>query len=285
MAIQSHTVNGSFTEIYVGGGNFITQAEPTNFHKFYIRKILTPTENISDWREVTEAEKTALEKSDTAWMAPDPLFIKRWNAICRPKSQGEDPHGGYNEATGFFWYGPVKDLTEEDAVLAYDYRISTGVDYALPRLAGTNVRVSIPTGSFQFRSIDTFDCYYAARSLEYVQLSSNIINSKTTFANAAFLFALCSALREIKSTLCIPTPKSTTFSGCKRLESLWLQGITASVTFKDSAPLSLDSIAYMVQYATNTSPITITLHPAAYARVTDEIFTAAAQKQITIASA
>lgn len=55
MAIEQRIVNNSLTEIYViGGGNFITQSQPTNFHHFFTRKILTPTEDISDFREVTD---------------------------------------------------------------------------------------------------------------------------------------------------------------------------------------------------------------------------------------
>lgn len=67
MAIEQRIVNNSHTEIYVnGGGNFITQSRPTNFHQFFTRKILTPTEDISDFREVTAAERTALEQADAA---------------------------------------------------------------------------------------------------------------------------------------------------------------------------------------------------------------------------
>lgn len=52
----------------------------------------------------------------------------------------------------------------------------------------------------------------------------------------------------------------------------------------DSPLLSLESISYMIENATNTAAITITLHPTAYARVSDELFALAAEKNITIAS-
>ena len=47
----------------------------------------------------------------------------------------------------------------------------------------------------------------------------------------------------------------------------------------------MSSVNYMVEHATGTSAITITLHPDAYARVTSAILAAANAKQITIASA
>ena len=46
--------------------------------------------------------------------------------------------------------------------------------------------------------------------------------------------------------------------------------------------LSLESINYTIENSTKS--LTIILHPDAYARVTEEIFAAAAQKNITIAS-
>ena len=75
MAIQSRTINGLLTEIYVGEGNFITQSFPTNFHKFWTKKILTSSENIEDFKEVTSAEKTTIENKDKEWEEPSEELI------------------------------------------------------------------------------------------------------------------------------------------------------------------------------------------------------------------
>ena len=80
MAIQTRIINGSYAEIYVGRGNFITQFAPTYFHQFYTRKILTESESIDDFREVTEAEKTALEESDARWKEPSDELIEQAEA-------------------------------------------------------------------------------------------------------------------------------------------------------------------------------------------------------------
>lgn len=65
MATLSRQITPSLTEIYVDGeGNYITQAQPTNFHQFFTRKVLTGSETIDDFREVTEAQRTQLECSD-----------------------------------------------------------------------------------------------------------------------------------------------------------------------------------------------------------------------------
>lgn len=57
-----------------------------------------------------------------------------------------------------------------------------------------------------------------------------------------------------------------------------------NISFSDSPLLSYDTIEYFITNATNTAAITITLHPDAYARVTEEIFALAAEKNITIAT-
>lgn len=74
------------------------------------------------------------------------------------------------------------------------------------------------------------------------------------------------------------------FSNCPKLETVYLCAITESFDISGAPLLSLASIQYMVDHAANTTPITITLHPDAYARLTDEIITAATAKQINFAT-
>ena len=68
------------------------------------------------------------------------------------------------------------------------------------------------------------------------------------------------------------------------LSDITLWSLKCSIAFSDCALLSLTSIRYMVDNAANTTPITITLHPDAYARVTEELIAQAAEKQITFAT-
>ena len=74
------------------------------------------------------------------------------------------------------------------------------------------------------------------------------------------------------------------FGQCHALENIRLSYLSINISFADSPLLSLASIQYMVDNAANTTPITITLHPDAYARLTDEIITAATAKQINFAT-
>lgn len=261
------------------GGSFITQAEPTNFHKFYTRKILTPTESISDWREVSEAEKTALEESDAKWTTPSEEFI----AMCK----AVDPNVEWNAATGYFEYNGLKDITTLQMRDIYRYT-SGPLQYDLTgKLSGLQFRTNIPLKS-NVIPLNIGDLFCDNAILEICVMPQTSLEG---FQVGAFNSAWrsCRALREIKPDILINGGRSRwdagTFRACYALETIHLKRLSGSLTLNDSQKLSLDSIAYMVQYATNTTPITITLHPDAYARVTDEIFTAAAEKQITIASA
>ena len=76
---------------------------------------------------------------------------------------------------------------------------------------------------------------------------------------------------------------TTCFRGLATLVDIKIK-TPSSLAIKDSPLLSLASIQYMIDNAYNTSPITITLHPDAYARLTDEIITAATAKQINFAT-
>ena len=97
-------------------------------------------------------------------------------------------------------------------------------------------------------------------------------------------FAFCTKLRRIEDVIYYNSEFITTFYHCYALEYLRLARIKYSVDLSDCSKLSSDSVAYIVANADNTKAITITLHPDAYARVTDDIFAAAAAKNITIAT-
>lgn len=99
----------------MGGGNFITQAAPTNFHQFFTRKILTDGDSMENYREVTAAEKARLEASDAAWEEPSEVLIKQWETAMYGRwtsTMVDRQCGGYNPETGYFWaYDHLKDIT------------------------------------------------------------------------------------------------------------------------------------------------------------------------------
>jgi len=129
------------------------------------------------------------------------------------------------------------------------------------------------------------DCVYMfcnAMSLTHLHLAMNVKVANNMFSG-------CTNLREITGLLNIvgcntDYTVADMFKGCKALENLNLHFLSHSISFADSPNLSLDSILYMVENANNKAPITITLHPQAYARLTDEIIDLASSRQISFAT-
>lgn len=111
---------------------------------------------------------------------------------------------------------------------------------------------------------------YGSMALEVVRFQSNINQTtyKTYVKNCIYMFGVCPKLREIKDYLDVS--QSTTFSyafGLRTtsLETIWLIGLKASISFSGTPILKKECLLYMIQNATPTSAITITVHADVYA--------------------
>lgn len=298
MAIQTRIVNNSYTEIYVGGGNFITQSAPTNFHQFWTRRILVGGETVADFREVTATEKTALETSDAAWKRPDQGFIDEWNSAANLGQY--DRYGQYNETTGFFELNGLTDITEDEArrILRYShFELPQSFEglFEVKGSFGDEARKELMRTYFPaiFMSYEgTFSVARMFRNQVNMVACPGIfggygISGGRIWGNADQMFDGCTNLRIITNSMKFHAKSNANaFRDCIALEDIRLEGLNRSISFSDSPSLNAASISYMIAQALiNNSPFTITLHPTAYARVTEEIFAAATAKQITIASA
>ncbi len=295
MAILQRTVNGSFTEIYIGGGNgWITQSAPTNFHQFWKQKILGPDESIDDFREVSGAEKQQLLDSDAKWIEPSEEFIAEWDDAWKI---GDICYGQFNRDSGFFEGNGEKAITTEQArqilrigridlsqVSEKPFVFTKGYLPTLLPLTG-NFQCSLFLGAVAVSA-------KVLRILDYHIIGANL-NPETTpiRVTATREFGYLSSIEEVKGILDVSKETSATsnqhfYNGFTYagLKTLWLYHMVQGINLSIHPDFRLECVAYMVNNAANSKPITITLHPTAYARVTDEIFAAAAEKQITIAS-
>lgn len=66
------------------------------------------------------------------------------------------------------------------------------------------------------------------------------------------------------------------FDLCAKLQNLTASFLHCDISLKDSPLLTRESIVYLVQYASNTAPITVTVHPDVYAKLTGDTTNAAA---------
>lgn len=272
------------TEVYVGG-NFITQSAPTNFHTFWNRKVMTDGESIDDYRVVTTQEKSALEQSDAQWVEPSADFV----AQC--KSAGVV----YNLKSGYFELNGLTDITTEQMRTIYEKAQWRGTNIC--SIAGAGIRTNLFL-------MDYGDFCDAANSMGGLPLIKTVAQAfdlevlVVSSENQWFIGFVCSELRHMIQT----APKLREIKGyidairvtskivvantdVPLLTKMHIINLKVDVDASKLPKLSLESISTWVAKAINTSPITITLHPEAYARLTDELTAQAAAKNITFASA
>lgn len=248
------------------GGNFITQSYPTNFHEFATRKILTSGDSVDNYREVTAAERATIERADAKWEKPGDWLIE----------QAEANGAVYNAATGYFELNGLVDITAEQMNRILQDSAGTPFlnAYAFAKsMARTFVPIKTSNGSF---GNDTTRAFYGCNNLEVIAFESSVYVS-----TGEAMFTGCTKLREIRNGVLVVY--ANIFNQLPSLEEVSVRA-RASLSFERSANLSTQSIEFLVERAENTAPITISLHPNVYARVTDELFTAAATKNITIAT-
>lgn len=280
MAIQSRIVNNSFTEIYVGGGNSITQSAPTNFHRFFSRKILTAGETAADFREVTAAERAQLEAKDKEWVEPSEELIM----------QAETIGAKWNKATGFFEFNTLIDLTAGDMrnIVLFG-RASFSVNGECSDDDNTHsIRTNWTTYSAVAATGDMRFTFSYCSSLEIISFGAGGDSVELASADLYGFARYCTSLRRVIGTLNLRKITGSTtlelFAYCVKLRDVRLSNLKCNLSITSCQLLSMESIAYMVEHAGNTAPITITLHADAYARLTDELIAAAAAKNITFTS-
>lgn len=261
-------VTSSYTDIYVnGGGNWITESYPTNFHHFYKRKMLSGLESISDYREVTEAEKSVIEAADAAWVRPTRSFILRWNTAC-------GPYGRYNEATGYFELNGIVDITYEEAVRILEVSAHGTANIQGDKITGLysmnlNVRTVLPIKSNATLSLSqTFALNSSIEAVRFVETRAGFFKVNSF----DFTFSNCSKLKHIYGVLTTSSVRFLeSFDQCWELETVYIKGLNTYLALFRSPKLSLDSFQYMIANAVTTaSGFAIQVHPNVYAKLTGD---------------
>lgn len=308
-------VNSRYTEICAsggGGGNFLTQSAPTNFHLYLTRKKLLPGEKAEAWREITAEERAELEAQDAAWQEPPQAFIDMWEAVCRQYyiEWRKCSIGGYNRDTGFFELNGILNLTYAEAMdILVISRLQPADDAT--RFFGhswfssnTNknrvcCRTYFPVKALGLGANYT-DAFRGNKMVEVLRLESyygdSCVNDGTKYVRAGAAgqstfkgaFCGCTALRDVGG-LGNSTIDAETFKDCEALEevSFCPYGDRNHVyDFRWSPRLSYKSLWAIVGWKGGAAdaPVTITLHPEVYARVDEALLERAASQLITFAT-
>lgn len=246
--------------------------------------MLVGTEKAEDFKEVTEAEKNLIGANDERWTAPGEEFIQ----------QCETVGAVYNRDTGFFELNGLTDIDEYNMRMIYRHTwpliVSNYLDAACEY---ANIRTNLP-----FVDMTRAEIGYHATSMfrgsqvEVLNLECSINKSKPfrVVGYAAWIFQ-CYKLKKITGLVEF-VDVCPHFNGfAPALEEINVYNLKKNITFQECPKLSLASFQYMVDHATNTAPITITVHADVYAKLTDEsntewhqVLLDAAQKNINFAT-
>lgn len=219
----------------------------------------------------------------------------------------ECAHAGivYNAATGFFELNGLTDLSESDVrnILPYRGIVEANVGYPVDRayaLGETRCRtfpeIRLSRKGGRTSGVSLFS---DSGNLEVVVFRSShpswaIKPYYYGFYTVNNMFARCPKLHTVKGlVLDVATKLIGTFNGCWALKNLEIINLNSDVDLRQSPNLTMESLAFIVEWRYEEgkfdqtgvmNAITITLHPDAYARLTDELVAAAAEKQITFAT-
>lgn len=226
---------------------------------------------------MTPAQKATIEAADAKWVEPSEEFI----AEC--KAEG----AVYNSATGYFEYNGLVDITTEQMRQIMPYLV---LGRAGGSLANKFERTAIRTITVYAASLPTtiaLNMTFYASFVETIAFKVKGGEAMKLHSSMTQPFRACSYLHTIYGIIDVEnagTAPINLAALATKLKYINIRSLKKSITFQDCPVISLESITYMVENAINTDPITITLHPDAYARLTDELIEKASARQITFAT-
>lgn len=187
----------------------------------------------------------------------------------------------WNASTGYWEFYDMKDITNEQMRKAYSfgsYNVSNvrPLAYVSPS-AHSYIRFNLPRQGMYSQYVSDMSYFaYGNYIVEVVNIApipylANIGTMQVQAVNLTNAFGSCSKLRRVfgRFDCSMTTNVTSMFSGCTSLEDVHIYGLKLNISFADSPNLSTESILYMIENATATTAITITLHEDAYMRAQD----------------
>ncbi|WP_418991855.1 collagen-like triple helix repeat-containing protein [Alistipes sp.] len=210
----------------------------------------------------------------------------------RPELRGcLDAGAAFNPTTGFWEYYDLKDLTDEHIAEMYARWIRSGGMNFFCYNDKTLRATFAPLAGGYNETCDVYCAFYRS-NIEIAVIASGVSNSADCFNGCQKLRAIygygISAGKRIdylNVTNLAGYHALSMFTNCPALERVNLMNVKANFNMVASSRLELACVEYMVENAANTTAITLTFHPQVYAQLSDELKTAAAAKNIALATA
>ena len=180
---------------------------------------------------------------------------------------------------GHYYLNGLGDITEEQMLKIYNRGYFNDNDIAAFGYSGSNrandIRTNLCRAGMWNTTINKYVCF-SNNKMEVLNLhvvvnpsadvsTINVTQTENMFSSASNLRIILPAC-----VLATETWHSKCFAGCYSLEEVRIIRLRSNISFVDSALLSKNSILYVIQNATPTTAITITLHSNAYARLADD---------------
>ena len=279
MTMRQRTINNLIEISPQAEGSFLTQAFPTNFHQFYTKKLLTLQESVSDYKEVTAAEKANIINADSQWVEPSEEL----------KATAKVNGAVYNDKTGFFELNTLTDITAEQmrAILNFGrFHLTDPMAgaYSANRDINSKIRTNILVAS-----LDELNLYSTANGLCYGQGLLEVLvvglgpqYDQTWTMRPKSIFTTLTRCRKLHTIIGdirldrLEKANEQAFISCDELRNVRLRDIVKSLDISGAPLLSFDSVAFMVDNAKNTEAISIKVHPDVYAKLTGDTSNAAA---------
>lgn len=214
----------------------------------------------------------------------------------------------YNEETGFYELNGLTDITEEEMYNIYTYGKIPYLSNGDLRSFGiyTTVRTTIPYDILRLnKSVLTANAFSHNENLEVLCIDSTEFYLSNDYAGINGICNGCINLTAVKGVINAQNMINTSglnilFQNCSKLQELKIRSIKVNVNIKYLQSINYESVKFMIDNATNTSAITITVHPTTYSYLTgtaepteqvggtteewQALVTTAAEKQISFAT-
>ena len=197
----------------------------------------------------------------------------------------------FNEAAGNDGYARMVDgvfdcklngvpLTYEDAIGVYaSYPLCHHRNPTRQAMfAGTRNKTLFPINTDSFLATNYIETFTGCSNLVAIKFITAVNHQIVAISSAQNMFRNCESLKYIYGALAFASNVNVSgaFDFCLNLEEVCIKNLAKSLQIAQSPKLSLDSLAFMVQYAANTTAITVTVHPNVFAKLTGDITNEAA---------